>query len=108
MLAIGLEQVVVFEMRAGGQHHICIFHRVRHDDITGDNEQVLAQKRSFHHVLVGVHDHRVVVVNKQSIDRRVEIGIEQVFAERDDIEGAGAGGDHVAAFESITGHRKSP
>ena len=49
-----------------------------HCDIDTDREHILAREAAAHAVLVGMHDDRVVVVDKDRAQRRIEIVLGEV------------------------------
>ena len=103
---VGGIEVVVLEVRGRGQHDVAVGHAVGQHHVGPDGEEILAQEAPAHAVLVRVHDDGVVVVDEQRLDRRRQIGIEQVRADVDDIEHARARGHQVGALQPRHGLRE--
>ena len=100
-MPVGRVQVAVFEMRAGGQDDVGVIHAVGHRDVAADDEQVGARQRLAHVILVGMHDQRIVVVDEQRLERRVEVRVEQQARNIEDVEGARARRRQVGARQAI-------
>ena len=88
-------------MRAGRQDHVGVGHAVGHRHLDAHDEHVLAGERLFHAVLLRMHDHRVVVVDEQRLERRVEAVVEDRLGHVDDVDRAGPRRDQVGPREPV-------
>ena len=100
VLAVGGIEISVLEVARRGQDDIGIGEAVRHHHVGGDGEEILAGEAAAEAVLVGVDDERIVVVDEERLDRRREVGIEEVAPHVHDIEDAGARGRQVGALQA--------
>ena len=90
VMAIGGVEVGVFEVRRRRQDDVAMRHAFGHRHVDADREDVIARQAAAHAVLVGMHDDRVVVVDEQRAQRRVDVVLDQVPTDVDQIERARA------------------
>jgi len=90
-MAIGGIEVVAFEMRGGRQHDIAVLHAFRHRDLDADEEDVFARQSALHAILVGMHDDRIVIVDEERPERRVDVVALEMTADVVDVQGSRAG-----------------
>ena len=72
------------------QHNIAMGHALGHRHIDADGEHIFARQPAAHPVLVGMHDDRIVVVDEQRAQRRVDVVLGEMAADIVDVERAGA------------------
>ena len=70
-----------------------------HRQIDADREQIFAGEAAAHPVLVGMHDDRIVVVDEQRAQWRVDVVLDQMPADIVDIERAGACGREIRPLQ---------
>src|SRR5271168_3566436 len=92
MMTVGSIKLGVFEMGCRRQHYVAMSHALGHRQLYADGEQIVAGKPAAHAVLVGVHDDRIVVVDEQCAQRRVDVVVGEMPTDIVDVEGAGSGG----------------
>ena len=77
-------------MRRRRQHDVAVRHALGHRHLDADREHVVARQPAAHAVLVGMHDDRIVVVDEQRAQRRIDVVLGQMPADIDEVERAGA------------------
>ena len=95
VVAVGGIDVVAFEMRRRRQHDVAVLHALGHGDLDADEEHVLAREAALHAVLVRMHDDRVVIVDEQRAQRRIDVVARQMPADVHDVQRARAGRQQV-------------
>jgi len=81
------------------QHQIAMRHAFSHRQFDADSKYVVASKPAAHAVLVGVHDDRIVVVDEQRAQRRVDVILGEMPTDIVDVEGAGSGGEQIRPLQ---------
>jgi len=64
-----------------------------HRDIDADREHILARQAAAHAVLVGMHDDRIVVVDEDGAQWRIEVVLGEMPADIEDVQRPGARGN---------------
>ena len=98
-MTIGRIEIGIFEVGRRRQHHIATRHALGHRQLDADREQILATEPPAHPVLVRMHDDRVVVIDEQRAQRRVDVVIGKMATDVVDVEGARAGGDQIGPLQ---------
>ena len=100
-MAIRLVDIGVFEMTGGRQDQVGIGHAVGHADIAADHEKIFVGQRLLHQSLARMNGDRIVVVDKQGLDRRRQAAIKNAVRNIEDAEFAAASRIQIVALESI-------
>src|ERR1700681_1519795 len=77
MLALSGVKIGVLEMGTPRQYHIRVRHAVGHRDFDAAHKYVLPRQRLLHPILVWMNNQRVVVVDEQGLDWRIQIIIQE-------------------------------
>ncbi len=99
MVTVGRIEIGVFEMRRCRQDHIAMRHALGHRQLDADRKHVLARQPPPHPVLVGMHDDRIVIVDKQRAQWRGDVVVDEMAADIVDVERAGACRNQVRALQ---------
>ena len=86
-MSVGLVQVIVLELRGGGEQHVRVVGGVGLEVLEDDGEEVLAPQPAQHALAIGSDRRRVRVVDDHRLDRRI-VGLGQRFAEARHVDGA--------------------
>ncbi len=106
MVAVGRIKIGVFEMGRRRQYDIAMGHALGHRQLDADCEHIVAGEAAAHAVLVGVHDDRVVIVDEERAQWRVDVVLGEIPADIVDGERAGAGGQQIRSLQSGWGFGK--
>ena len=99
-MPVGWVEVGIFEMRRGRQHDIAMGDAFGHRHVDADREHILAREAAAHPILIGMHDNRVVVVDEDGPQRRIEIVLGEMPPDIEDVERAGARGHEIRPLQS--------
>ena len=89
VMAVGAVEVVALELRRRRQHDVAERHALGHRDLDADGEDIFAQQAAPEAVLVGMHHDRIVVVDEQRPQRRVDVVALQMPADVEDVQACG-------------------
>jgi hypothetical protein len=73
MMSVCRVQILALEVSGCRENDVAVLHAFRHRDIDANTEDLFAREASFHPVLIGMNDNRIVIVNEESTQRRVQV-----------------------------------
>ena len=106
VMAVGRIKIGVFKMRAGWQHHISVAYRVCQNNVTRHGKQILTCQAPFHGILIRMDDYGIMVVDEQPLDRRTQIGVEQITTNSHNVQGPGVWSTPGLALQPPSRFRK--
>src|SRR5437773_6355225 len=101
-----MTDIGVLEIRTSRQNHIRVRHAVGHRDFDAGHKYVLSLQRPLHPILVWMDDQRVVVVDEQGLDWRLQIVIEEQPTDVKNIDRPRLRRHEIGARQSIERLRK--
>ena len=101
MVTVGGIEVLALEMSSRRKHDIAVLHALGHGDVDADEENVLARKRPLHAVLIGMHDDRIVIVDEDRPQRRIDVVALEMAAHVENVERARGPGQKIGPRELV-------
>ena len=82
-------------MRGCREHDVTVLHAFGHREVNANTEDFFAQKASLYPVLTRMHDNWIVIVDKESTQRRIEVVLLELTANIQDVQCPSTCGEQI-------------